>query len=299
MIKIDNFPEKDDQQEQLNNARDEREPIENINQDNDPDMADDENPQKPVLDEEIEDTSTEPQQVSAEEFQYENQKGIVEALIFASTDPITLNQLAKSAKLTKASVEDIVSELNKDYIDTGRSFRIEHIAGGYRMFTLPEYHSYINQAGIIERTQKLSQAALESLAVIAYKQPITRAEIERLRGVDCGGVLKNLMAKDLIIIDGRSDAPGKPILYRTSEHFLEFFGLPSLDHLPPLSEIADNSEIPKLTLTKEGENSEDNESINIFGTDIGNRLSEMEESASETGDSPVYQEVNSEDESAS
>ncbi len=227
-------------------------------------------------DDELQDQAEPQEQVNVEDFQLENQKGIIEALIFAANDPITLNQLARTSNLTKASVEDIIKELNHDYQDTGRSFRIEHIAGGYRMYTMPEFHSYINQAGVIERTQKLSQAALESLAVIAYKQPITRAEIERIRGVDCGGVLKNLMTKDLIVIDGRSDAPGKPILYRTSAHFLEFFGLSSLDQLPPLSEIEDHSDLPKLTLIKNGENngngSDSDDDTDTEG-DITNRLS--------------------------
>ena len=90
--------------------------------------------------------------------------------------------------------------------------------------------------------------------------PITRAEIERIRGVDCGGVLKNLMAKNLIIIDGRSPAPGKPILYRTSEYFLEFFGLPSLEHLPPLTEFEEQmAGLPKLTFVKGSENGADGE----------------------------------------
>lgn len=112
---------------------------------------------------------------------------------------------------------------------------------------------------MVERTQRLSQAALESLAVIAYKQPVTRAEIERIRGVDCGGVLKNLMSKSLIIIDGRSTAPGNPILYRTSEYFLEFFGLPSLDQLPQLCEVEEHTEsLPKLKLVKPGEGDDDN-----------------------------------------
>jgi segregation and condensation protein B len=171
---------------------------------------------------------------------------------------VNLVQLAKASNLTKVTAEQIIAELNEEYANTGRCFRIESIAGGYRMYTLPEFHSYINQINIIERSQRLSPAALEALAVIAYKQPITKVEIERIRGVDSGGVLKNLMSKNLIIIDGRSPAPGKPLLYRTSEYFLEFFGLASLDHLPPLAEIEDQGEsLPHLKLIKSGEDNED------------------------------------------
>jgi segregation and condensation protein B len=195
-----------------------------------------------------------------DQFELEDQKGIIEALIFASAKPVSISDLASASKLTRATVEKIIAELNEDYIDTRRSFRIENVSGGYRMFTLPEYHNYINRANIIERSQRLSQAALEALAVIAYKQPITRAEIERIRGVDCGGVLKTLMSRNLIIIDGRSSAPGKPILYSTSEYFLEFFGLPSVDYLPPLSEFEDHSSARSMIkLVKSGDESDDGE----------------------------------------
>jgi len=195
-----------------------------------------------------------PENVSKDDFELTNQKEIVEALIFASPEPINLTQLAKTAKISKSSVQDIIDELNDEYSNSRRSFRIENVAGGYKMYTLPEYHKYINHANLRERTQRLSPAALEALAVIAYKQPATRSEIERIRGVDCGGVLKNLLAKNLLQIDGRSPAPGNPILYRTSEFFLEFFGLPSLDHLPPLTEIEEHdTKLPSLKLVKPGE----------------------------------------------
>lgn len=127
------------------------------------------------------------------------------------------------------------------------------------MFTLPEFHSYINKANIREKTVRLSPASLEALAIIAYKQPVTRVEIERIRGVDSGGVLKNLMTKELIAIDGKSPAPGNPLLYKTTEYFLEFFGLPSLDHLPPLAEIQDHGDgLPFLKLIKAGEGNDSN-----------------------------------------
>jgi segregation and condensation protein B len=163
------------------------------------------------------------------------------------------------ANISKASVESIITELNGEYFDTRRCFKIENVAGGYQMFTLPEFRSYINKANLVERTQRLTSAGLETLAVVAYKQPVTRAEIERIRGVDCGGVLKTLMSRNLVIIEGRSPAPGNPMLYKTSEYFLEFFGLPSLEHLPPLAEIEDHSTgLPSLRLVKPGESDDDN-----------------------------------------
>jgi segregation and condensation protein B len=178
-----------------------------------------------------------PDRAPGAEFELANQKGIVEALIFAAAKPLTISQIANASHFSKKTVEGVIVELNEEYAETGRSFRIEYVAGAYRMFTLPEYHAYINRANIREKSTRLTQAALETLSVVAYKQPVTRVEIERIRGVDCGGVLKNLMAKEFVAIDSRSPAPGNPILYKTTEFFLEFFGLPSLEHLPALSEI--------------------------------------------------------------
>lgn len=180
-----------------------------------------------------------------------NQKGIVEALVFSSAKPLGLVEISVAANLSQKNVENIIAELNEEYITTGRSFRIENIAGGYKMFTLPEYHPYINRANRKEKTLRLSTAALEVLAVVSYKQPVTKAEIERIRGVDCDGVIKNLASKSLVKIEGRSPAPGKPLLYATTDYFLEFFGLPSLEHLPPLAEVDEIKEgLPKLKLIK-------------------------------------------------
>jgi len=182
-------------------------------------------------------------------------------LIFAAEEPITSAQIAKVSGLSKITVENIVIELNEEFVDTHRSFRIEQIASGFRMLTLPEYHQYINRIKAKEKTTRLSQAALEALAVIAYKQPVTRADIERIRGVDCGGVLKNLMSKELVVIDGKSPAPGSPLLYKTSEYFLEFFGLPSIEHLPPLTEIEDfTKSMPVIKMVKSGEDAQANDS---------------------------------------
>ena len=192
-----------------------------------------------------------------------DQKGCIEALLFTSKEPLKLSQLTRVSSFSKQTVEKIIVQLNEEYIATRRCFRIEQVAGGYRMLTLPEYHSYINKANIREKVVRLSQAALETLAVIAYKQPVIRAEIERIRGVDCGGVLRNLMSKDLVVIDGKSPAPGNPLLYKTSEYFLEFFGMPSLDHLPPLTEIEEHTDdnLPVLKLIKAGENDNENDAV--------------------------------------
>jgi len=155
-----------------------------------------------------------------------------------------------------------VAELNDDYSVSGRSFRIENVGGGFRMFTLPEYHQYIARANSQERRLSLTQASLETLAIICYKQPATKAEIEKIRGVDCDGVLRNLLARGLVRIDGRSSAPGKPLLYATTEYFLEFFGLGSIDELPPLPPLEQLKEkLPSLRLIRKGEYAENAEAL--------------------------------------
>ncbi|NLI14870.1 MAG: SMC-Scp complex subunit ScpB [candidate division Zixibacteria bacterium] len=192
--------------------------------------------------------------IAGQTFELTHQKGIVEALIFAAYEPITSENLAKTTNLSMESIAEIINELNNDYAAGGRSFRIEEIGGGYRMFTLPEYHHYINRAIHKEKRLSLSQASLETLAIVAYKQPVTKLELERIRGVDCDGVLRNLIARGLIRIDGRSVAPGKPMLYSTTEYFLEFFGLSSIDDLPPLPSLEQFKEnLPKLKLIRKGE----------------------------------------------
>jgi segregation and condensation protein B len=194
------------------------------------------------------------------EFELINQRGIIEALVFAANEPISLARLSRAAELSPKAVEAVIGELNEEYAESGRCFRIENVAGGYKMFTLPQFHKYIVKDANREKTIHLTQASLETLAVVAYKQPVTRSEIERIRGVDCGGVLRNLISKNLVQIEGRSPAPGNPLVYRTSEYFLEFFGLPSLEHLPPLTELSDHewtaldkASQPRLTIGRAGE----------------------------------------------
>lgn len=222
-------------------------------------------------------------------------------MIFAADEPITSAQIAKVSGLAKKTVENTITELNEEYIDTRRCFKIEQIASGYRMLTLPEYHQYINRIKAKEKTVRLSQAALEALAVIAYKQPVTRVDIERIRGVDCGGVLKNLMSKELVVIDGKSPAPGNPLLYKTSEYFLEFFGLPSIEHLPPLTEIEDfTKSMPTLKMVKSGEDAEANESdAENESVSVSDEPNSSDDMPDEDNESAEIAETNVDTESAS
>ncbi|MBW2413021.1 MAG: SMC-Scp complex subunit ScpB [Deltaproteobacteria bacterium] len=163
----------------------------------------------------------------------------LEALIFAAAGPATVAQLRRALpRLAPAEIGEHVKQINEELVRDGRPYEIVEAAGGYRFRTRPEFGDLILSAQP-ERRTRLSRPALETVSVIAYRQPITRAEIEELRCVDCGAVLKSLLDRHLIRIVGRRDAPGRPVLYGTSANFLETFGLKSLRDLPELREIVD------------------------------------------------------------
>ena len=135
-------------------------------------------------------------------------------------------------------VRKAIQQLNKIYAESGRSFRIEQVAGGYQMLTLPQFGEHLQKMHQKEADSKLTKAALETLAIIAYKQPILRADIEGIRGVACGETIRSLMEKHLVKIAGRAEEPGRPILYGTTKRFLELFGLNSLKDLPQTESLA-------------------------------------------------------------
>jgi segregation and condensation protein B len=135
-------------------------------------------------------------------------------------------------------VESAVKSLNEEYERSGRSFRIEAVAGGYRVMTLPEFAPVLAQFQRARVSGRLSRAAVETLAIIAYKQPLTRAHLEAIRGVACGEVLRSLLDRRLITIKGRAEELGRPILYGTTKEFLDAFGLASLKDLPTAAELS-------------------------------------------------------------
>jgi segregation and condensation protein B len=169
----------------------------------------------------------------------EEQRRSVEALVLASPEPVSAARLAELIPYAKpAAVRERVEELNAEYEAQGRSFRIESAAGGYQMRTLPEFADLVQRLQPL-RPLRLSRAALETLAIVAYRQPITRAEIEHVRGVDVGAVLKSLLERRLVRLAGHREVPGRPMLYGTSRRFLEVFGLDKLDDLPRLRDVAE------------------------------------------------------------
>lgn len=164
-------------------------------------------------------------------------KLIIEAFLFASDKPITASEI--NSWLPEATIPDIkhsLEELGNDYAAMGRSFSLKQVAMGYQFRTKAEYAPYVLQM-LKTSPARLSRAAFETLAIIAYKQPILRQEIERLRGVDVGGILRTLLEKDLIRIMGRKNLPGKPLIYGTTKRFLEVFDLENINSLPKLKEI--------------------------------------------------------------
>lgn len=162
---------------------------------------------------------------------------LVEAVLFSTDAPLTAAKLGGVTKLPVKMVKQAIAALNEGYQNDGRSFRIEAIAGGYQMLSQPEYHDTIARLLNIRSESKLSQASLETLAVIAYRQPVLRADIEVIRGVACGEVLRTLMEKQLVKIVGRAEVLGRPMLYGTTKKFLEIFGLNSLEDLPRVEEL--------------------------------------------------------------
>jgi segregation and condensation protein B len=164
-------------------------------------------------------------------------KSIIEAVIFASSEPVSADQLARLIELDSETVEQLVSELQQEYDTTRRSFQMIEVANGFQICTRDEYAPWIRDFYTTEISSRLSVSALEALAIIAYRQPVTRAEIEEIRGVNSDSVLHTLLERNMIKVIGRKRAPGKPMIYGTTTEFLLHFGLRDLSELPSIDEI--------------------------------------------------------------
>jgi len=166
-------------------------------------------------------------------------ESVIEAILFATDEPLSAERLVNISQLNGGvrQVKKCIAALNQHYIETKRAFRIEEIAGGYQMMTLPEYNNWLKNLLKQRADNKLSPAALETLAIIAYKQPIIRADIEAIRGVACGEIIRTLMYKGLIKITGKAEILGRPLLYGTTKKFLQVFGLNDLKDLPKAEEL--------------------------------------------------------------
>jgi segregation and condensation protein B len=164
---------------------------------------------------------------------------VVEAILFSSDSPLPPQKIAQVMGVgTARDVRKHIETLNREYAERSLAFRVEEIAGGFQMLTLPVYNAWLTKLLRTRQETKLSQAALETLAIVAYKQPCTRADIEAIRGVAAGDLLQRLREMNLVKIVGRAEDLGRPLLYGTSKRFLEVFGLPSLEDLPQVEALA-------------------------------------------------------------
>jgi segregation and condensation protein B len=179
---------------------------------------------------------------------FQQMKSIIEGLLFAAGDEgLDAKQLAEVLEQDVHLVSDLVLDLKADMTRTGRGIQITEIAGAFQLTTLAEHAPYFERLAYSPSRSSLSQAALETLSIIAYKQPITRVEIEEIRGVKCDRALHTLSAKDLIEEKGRAEAVGRPILYGTSKKFLEYFGLGSIQELPESSKFQGDFDLEEET----------------------------------------------------
>lgn len=173
-------------------------------------------------------------------------KGALEALLLVSSDPVSAPTLASVLDIAPGEAASLLAELKAEYEDANRGFQLREVAGGWRLFTHPAYHNVVESYVLSWDTQKLSQAALETLAVVAYHQPVTREIVKGIRGVNSDGVISSLVDKGLIREMGKDQAHGQAILYGTTNAFLEKFGLRSIKDLPDLEQFAPDEQARKF-----------------------------------------------------
>ncbi len=163
---------------------------------------------------------------------------IIEALILSSPEPLSPRRIIDLLENTSAEdISEAVATLNNRYMESGASFRIRKIAGGYQLYIVEDYAPYVEELLTRRRNMRLTRSALETLAIIAYRQPVTKMDIELIRGVASDSVIHTLMERRLITLAGRAQSIGRPLLYRTTDEFLKYFNLNSLEDLPKMEEI--------------------------------------------------------------
>ncbi len=164
-------------------------------------------------------------------------KAALEALLFVAGEPVALSNLVKTTEINEHEIKRLMTELISDYKERNSGIIVAEIADGYQMLTNPDFSLFVKKFKNINQTNKLSPPALETLAIVAYKQPITKLEIDQLRGVNSDGAVKSLLDKRLIKIIGKKETPGRPFLYGTTKEFLQYFGLKNLSDLPPINDF--------------------------------------------------------------
>jgi len=240
-----------------------------------------------------------------------NAHQIVEAVLFASDAPLTADEIARADEaLDEDHVEAALQLLKAEYEDGARAFQLTELAGGYQILTRPEFAPYLERFDNVPRSSRLSGPAVETLAIIAYRQPIGRLEMEYIRGVSASGVIRTLQDRRLVDVVGRSEGLGRPLLYGTTQHFLEHFGFKSLEDLPrpeelpvvlrervplgPEEEVAEEEEQTELLVVEEGSEAEVGVDVEAASEDSSVDLEDVDE----VGEQPAAQdEIEVEDES--
>ena len=170
-------------------------------------------------------------------------KPILEAVLFVAEEPVTEAELAEVLEIPRRDVGDAIRELESDLRQSDRGVTLRQVAGGWRMYTVPEAHPYLERFAATEKATRLSNAALETLAVVAYRQPVSRGQISEVRGVDSERALHTLERRGLVVAVGRASGPGQAVLYGTTPLFLERLGLDGIDGLPPLADHVPSADI--------------------------------------------------------
>jgi segregation and condensation protein B len=165
-------------------------------------------------------------------------KAALEAVLFATNHPLSLEAAAEALEAPMGEIQRALGDLSHEYERGERGVRLAELAGGWQILTRPEFSSAVERMLVGRRRARLSRAGLETLAAVAYHQPMTKGEVDTIRGVDCSGALRTLLDRELVAVKGRSDKVGRPLLYVTTDSFLEYFGLRSLEDLPQLEDFA-------------------------------------------------------------
>ncbi len=207
----------------------------------------------------------------------------IEAVLFSTGEPITIRQLAELFEVSVHDVREAVENLRLELVDQQRAFRLHEIAGGLKLLTRPQFHPWVAKLQQSRKQERLSPAALETLSVIAYKQPLSKAALEGIRGVQCTPILKTLLDRGLIKIVGREEGLGKPLLYGTTQLFLETFGLHSVTHLPqPELDLALNGQNGHNGQNGNGQNGQNNGQNNGPGNGQNNGQSNVQHQEAQT-----------------
>jgi len=231
-------PDEDEELEEIVDETSEDDEEADVTEDN---AEDSEEPEDSVetgeTPEKVDEAAEEQDQVEETDEEAPTVESVIEAILFATDEPLTESRLANIVETTNKQVRQCITDLNEKYEKNHNAFRIEQIAGGHQMLTLSTYNTWLRRMLRVRSDNKLSPAALETLAIIAYKQPVIRVDIEAIRGVAVGEVIRSLMYKGLVKIVGRAEILGRPMLYGTTKKFLEVFGLNSLKDLPKVEEL--------------------------------------------------------------